>query len=209
MRPSAEAPESVSRITDVGFFSLNSSTWDTISGGAEAFTSNGGDYDEYNPRDTYSYTNPQPIYEHPCSSLMKILSTGTFYYARAPQWDISSRLGKRISKGKLFGSETISYDERYLWNEYIVRCLLDFREKLDPVERQELDQCQFVVRSKYQFHGASPLTSLRSWLSKATLVFSRSRYPHHRRMECLSSPQFRLFRDWVGNALARASIRVE
>ncbi|KAL5530111.1 SYJ1 [Sanghuangporus sanghuang] len=145
MRPSAAAPESVGRIADVGFFSLNSSTWDTISGGADASMSNGGDQDEYNPRDAYSYNNPQPIYEHPCASLMKILSTGTFYYALAPQWDISSRLSKRISKGKQLGSETISYDERFLWNEYLVRCLLDFREKLDPLERQELDQCQFIV----------------------------------------------------------------
>ena len=146
MRPSAARSEGVARITDVGFFSLNSSTWDTISGGTDTMTSTSSDLEEYNPRDPYSYNNPQPVYEHPCSPLMKILSTGTFYYALSPQWDLSSRLSKRIARGKELERDAITYDERFLWNEYIVRCLFDFREKLDSLERQELDQCQFIVR---------------------------------------------------------------
>ena len=141
MRPSGGTPESVARIHDVGFFSLNSSAWDNLStGAAEAMPGGGGigDHDEFNP---YSQA-PPPVYEHPCAPLMKILSSGTFYYALSPQWDISSRLSRRITKGKQLRSE---YDDRFLWNEYIVRCLLDFREKLDPTERSELDQCQFIV----------------------------------------------------------------
>lgn len=38
------------------------------------------------------------------------------------------------------------FDDRFLWNEYIIRSLLDFRERLDNQERQELDRCQFIVR---------------------------------------------------------------
>lgn len=76
---------------------------------------------------------------------MKILSLGTFYYTPSPQWDISSRLLRRVSKGKHIGVDSFSYDERFVWNEYIVRSLLDFRDNLDPRERMELDLCQFIV----------------------------------------------------------------
>lgn len=144
LRPSSkDSPENVSRIHDVGFFCLNSNTWDNTSAGSEALLA---EQEEYNPRDTYTYNN-QPVLEHPCTPLMKILSSGTFYYAPAPQWDISSRLSRRVVKGKQMGGEVIAYDERFLWNEYIVRSLLDFRGKLDAKERREIDMCQFIVRT--------------------------------------------------------------
>lgn len=143
MRPNTEAPEGVARIHEVGFFSLNSHQWDNHSTGADLAST--ADHDEYNPRDPYTNNVPPPIYEHPCSPLMKILSSGTFYYALSPQWDISSRLSRRIVKGKQLGNEAVAYDDRFLWNEYIVRSLLDFREKLDAVERHEMDRCQFIV----------------------------------------------------------------
>lgn len=38
-----------------------------------------------------------------------------------------------------------AFDERFVWNEYIVRSLLDFRERLDAQEREEIDRCQFIV----------------------------------------------------------------
>lgn len=38
-----------------------------------------------------------------------------------------------------------NFDERFIWNEYIVRSLLDFRDRLDPQEREDLDRCQFIV----------------------------------------------------------------
>lgn len=142
LRPSSkDLQESVARIHDVGFFCLNSYTWDSTSAGSEALMA---DHEEYNPRDPYTHGN-QPLLEHPCAPLMKILSSGTFYYALSPQWDLSSRLSRRIIKGKQMGSETIPYDERFLWNEYIIRSLLDFREKLDAKERHEIDMCQFIV----------------------------------------------------------------
>ena len=143
MRPSKGSPESVARIHDVGFFCLSSHSWDDLSGG-DSMSSQGMDPD-YNPRDPYTHNNPQPLYEHPCAPLMKILSSGTFYYAIPPQWDISSRLSRRIMKGKQLGSESLAYDDRFLWNEFIVRSLLDFREKLEPEERHEMDLCQFIV----------------------------------------------------------------
>ena len=85
-----------------------------------------------------------PALEHPCQPLRKIISAGTFYYAMEPQWDISSRLQRRLSRNEPWDAAT--FDDRFVWNEYIVRSLLDFRERLDVHEREELDQCQFIVR---------------------------------------------------------------
>lgn len=34
-----------------------------------------------------------------------------------------------------------------MWNEYIMKSLLDFRERLDPEEKRDLDRCQFLVRT--------------------------------------------------------------
>ena len=147
LKPSSYAPEVVARIHDVGFFSLNSSMWDETASNYEVPPSPGvqDSMGDFNPRDGYTQGTPPPaIFEHPCSPLMKILSSGTFYYALAPHWDITSRLSRRVAKGKQATPFT-SYDQRFLWNEYIVQSLLDFREKLDSHEQDELDQCQFIV----------------------------------------------------------------
>ena len=78
---------------------------------------------------------------------MKILSAGTFYYAHEDQWDITSRLRVRLARrAEAAGAVDAGlYDERFLWNEYIVKSLLEFRERLDPQERDELDQTRFIV----------------------------------------------------------------
>lgn len=94
------------------------------------------------------YTSGQPsanIYEHPCAPLMKILSSGTFYHATYPHWDLSTRLTERLKRGKSIGHDLGAFDERFIWNEYVVRSLLDFRDRLDPLERLELDRCEFIV----------------------------------------------------------------
>lgn len=101
-------------------------------------------------RDPYSAPAPVPsastIYEHPCAPLTKILGNGTFYYATKSQWDISTRLSSRVMKPS---HDMSSYDERFVWNQYIARPLLDFRERLDDDEAEELDRCQFLVRNPH------------------------------------------------------------
>lgn len=94
------------------------------------------------------YTTQQlqtPLYDHPCSAVSKIFTAGTFYYAPAPVWDISSRLAQRIRKKAEFGDPLASFDDRFVWNEYIVKSLLEFRDRLDVQEKGELDRCQFIV----------------------------------------------------------------
>jgi hypothetical protein len=77
--------------------------------------------------------------------LTKILSSGSFYYALHPQWDLSSRVSVRLSRDDDVVKDLGIFDARFVWNEYIIRSLLDFRERLDPHEREDLDHCQFIV----------------------------------------------------------------
>ncbi|KAF9534756.1 inositol polyphosphate phosphatase [Crepidotus variabilis] len=139
-RPSATHPENVARIHEVCFYSLTASTWD------EAPT------DVLQPpestldstlRDTFN--QGAQVYEHPCLPLVKILSSGTFYYSVESQWDISSRLAVRLSRDPNASKDNLTFDERFVWNEYILRSLLDFRDRLDPLEREDLDKCQFLI----------------------------------------------------------------
>ena len=63
-------------------------------------------------------------------------------------WDISSRLGVRLSRRRGTSDiEALAFDDRFVWNEHVIRSLLDFRARLDPDERADLDVCQFLVRS--------------------------------------------------------------
>ena len=144
-RPSGQFPESVAKIHEVSFYSLTTSTWDDLSAAAEALPSP-DTVDVMMMRDNYTQSAMAPqVFEHPCMPLTKILSSGSFYYAIEPQWDLSSRLAVRLSRVQNVSQDIGTFDERFLWNEYIVRTLLDFRERLDPQEREDLDRCQFIV----------------------------------------------------------------
>ena len=149
-RPTADSPETIAKIHEVNFFCLTSSVWDDLSLVGDALPS--PSYTEQvdvmalrETRDSYQQNSAQPtLFEHPCAALKKILSSGSFYYALGPHWDISSRLAERLSRDR--GEADLgAFDERFVWNEYIVRSLLDFRERLDMQEREDLDRCQFIV----------------------------------------------------------------
>ncbi|KAJ3478633.1 hypothetical protein NLI96_g9624 [Meripilus lineatus] len=156
-RPSGSYPENVSKIHEVGFFSLTSSTWDDLSVSYDSFGSSFPD--DGMLREPYSQPNNSTpnLVEHPCSPLQKIIAAGTFYYAMEPYWDLSSRLSQRIERDEATAKDVGVYDERFVWNEYIVRGLLDFRDRLDPQERAELDHCQFIVLAIQGYVGVFKL----------------------------------------------------
>ena len=155
-RPSATNPEIVARIHEVCFYSLTSSTWDDLSTQdpqlnpdiiQSTFNMEGASLG------TFVQPPPPPsqVFEHPCMPLTKILSSGSFYYAVESRWDLSSRLPVRLARGPNYSKETLIFDERFVWNEYIIRSLLDFRERLEAQDREDLDQCQFLVSSLFLF----------------------------------------------------------
>lgn len=151
IRPSGGRQESVAKIHEVGFYCLTSSTWDDSAYSYDVAPS--PTYAEHADnllRDAYrdhsgSSTPNTQVYEHPCMALQKIIAAGTFYYAVQPHWDLSSRLSHRLNRDPALAKDIAVYDDRFVWNEYMVRSLLDFRERLDPQEREDLDACQFIV----------------------------------------------------------------
>lgn len=154
-RPSSVTPESVAQIHEAGFYSLTSSTWDDLA--TDNAPSPGySDGPDSIMRDSYSQSgNTVSVFEHPCAPLIKLISAGAFYYAVEPRWDISSRLSLRIGR-KTGGGSPLDmgvFDERFVWNEYIVRSLLDFRERLDIPEREELDRSHFIVLATQGYVG--------------------------------------------------------
>lgn len=177
--PSSTTTYNVSRILDVGFYSLNNGAYDDIPlPTSDALPSPVG-YEQADRvmRDaSYNGTAPPPppVYEHPCAALTKILTTGTFYYASDMHWDISSRLSERIQRDHSMAYDIGVFDSRFIWNEYIARSLLDFRERMEPQERHDLDKCKFVVcRSIHEL----PLPHVdRFWPYKDTLAYSRCQY---------------------------------
>lgn len=196
-RPSASStPESVAKIHEVSFYCLTSSTWDDLASAADGLPSpdtvdlmmRGGDpFNSNSSGNFYQYNNQNippaqaQVFEHPCLPLTKILSSGSFYYALEPHWDLSTRLGARMGGGRdvAVGKPDLgTFDERFVWNEYIVRSLLDFRERLDALEREDLDRCQFIVRPRpFTLTSSLDISNLssRSWLYKATLGCQRWR----------------------------------
>lgn len=152
IRPSAVNAEVVSRIHEIAFYCLNSSRFDGPYDDAPSTPSSFDAVDSILSRDQQSYNSfaasSQPsIYEHPCAPLKKILSSGTFYYAPYPYWDLSSRLSERLKRQRngMNIHDMATFDSRFIWNEYIARSLLDFRERLSSEERNEFDRCQFLV----------------------------------------------------------------
>ncbi|KAJ7648494.1 DNase I-like protein [Mycena rosella] len=149
---SASNPESVARIHEVCFYSLTSSTWDDLP--PETLTSPEA-VDTMMMRDNYG--QPAPVFEHPCMPLTKILSSGSFYYAQDSTWDLSSRLAIRNSRDKHTTWDLGTFDERFIWNAFLIRSLLEFRERLDALEREEFDTCQFIVLAIQGYVGASTM----------------------------------------------------
>lgn len=148
IRPSDLSSDRVARIHEVSFYSLTVSTWDDLAAIADALPSPQS-MDDMLRRDVYQAAPAAPLFEHPCTQITKILSTGSFFYAipghQQTHWDLSTRLSARLTRDKSSSIDVGIFDSRFVWNEYIVKGLLDFRERLDITERSIFDHAQFIV----------------------------------------------------------------
>ncbi|KAG6335115.1 hypothetical protein ID866_3984 [Astraeus odoratus] len=121
-------PERVARIHEVRFYCLTSSAWDDFSTSQESLVTYEG-VDVAMNREPFPSTASPPILEHPL----------------------------RLARGPSAAHDVGVFDDRFIWNEYVVRSLLDFREKLDLGERQDLDRCQFIVLAIQGYVGVSTM----------------------------------------------------
>lgn len=149
--------ETVQRILNTDFYCLNKSEYDHIP------------HDTINlyPTDTLDeegYDQSQvsgrgdPVLEHPCLALKKLLSGGSFYFSA--DFDLTSRLQARSADASKFDLDT--FDQAYLWNSYMIQPLVDFRSKLSKHEKAALDATRlltFAIRGFASTLTVAPPTS--------------------------------------------------
>ena len=124
--------ETIQRIHSVEFHCLNSSNYDhLLNDHANPFPTDDVDADGY---DHGGYR--EPLNEHPCMALKKLLSGGSFYYSA--DFDLTKRLQDRPTETSTVAIDSL--DAGFLWNTYMIQPLVDFRSRLSPRERQALDQ---------------------------------------------------------------------
>ena len=80
--------------------------------------------------------------EHPFLALKKLLNTGNFYYS--VDFDLTRRLQDRLET-PVPTIDVSSLDEGLLWNSYMIRPLLQFRNRLSEQERHDLDQSRMLT----------------------------------------------------------------
>ncbi|CAO1626593.1 unnamed protein product [Sympodiomycopsis kandeliae] len=154
--------EHVMSITSVAFFCINRPTWDGLDvsephnplgqGGSSGSLD---PYDAILPQDRASAANATAAAtEHPCASLKRLLSMGSFYYAANGSFDISTRLDRRIGPvGSSVSQQAHSqplhdlsqYDGRFVWNTFMIHPLMEFRNGLEDAERDRLDSQNFFL----------------------------------------------------------------
>ncbi|KAJ8324712.1 Inositol-1,4,5-trisphosphate 5-phosphatase 1 [Batrachochytrium dendrobatidis] len=107
---------------------------------------------------------------HPCQSLIKLLSYGSFYYS--PTFDLTHRMEERLSsffESQLSESSNITtevesvldtMDLNYVWNRNMLRQLMQIREQeLSPSARKEFDMGGHVLAIIQGFVGLTNVSS--------------------------------------------------
>ncbi|GBB91089.1 hypothetical protein RclHR1_01820018 [Rhizophagus clarus] len=133
--------ESVHRILDVEFYSLNDPH--DISYGVNRI---------YDDNGQSPLQNEQPVV-HPCAPLKKLLSNGHFYFSS--DFDLTRTLGARIT---MAAADKYSFDDHFLWNKYMIKELLNFRSKLNKVNQETMDRCGFLVLAIQGYIGRKETT---------------------------------------------------
>lgn len=130
--------ETVQRILSVEFHCLTSGQYDHVLN------------DQINPFPTEDLDagghdlggHKEPMQEHPCMALKKLLSGGSFYYSA--DFDLTKRLQDRSSTE----SATIALDSLeagFLWNTFMIQPLVEFRSRLSDREKAALDASKLLI----------------------------------------------------------------
>ncbi|KAK5112907.1 hypothetical protein LTR62_003729 [Meristemomyces frigidus] len=83
----------------------------------------------------------QPLLEHPCMALKKLLSGGSFYYSA--DFDLTKRLQDRPPEGSTVAIDSL--DAGFLWNTFMIHPLVEFRSRLSEREKYALDQSKILT----------------------------------------------------------------
>ncbi|KAI7874281.1 SacI homology domain-containing protein [Mucor mucedo] len=126
------AGEEVYKIQSVSFYSLSSARYDDL------VDFPGKDFENDDNWGDQTGT----VIQHPCAQLQKLFSIGNFYFT--PDFDLTKTVQARTSVASL---GVHSFDQHFLWNQFLISGLLDFRSKLERKKQMDLDRGGFLVFS--------------------------------------------------------------
>lgn len=95
----------------------------------------------------FELENTPPNFAHPCQPLIKLLSTGSFYFS--PTMDLT-RSAQRRTLDELNGASRSSLfecaDSHFVWNKFMLGGLLQIREQeLSVEQREDLDSGGMLI----------------------------------------------------------------
>lgn len=132
--------ETVQKIHGVQFFCLNTTEYDEIiTDDIDPYPKNSQGEDSYTYGQTLSRRDSMA--EHPCLEIQKLLSNGTFYYST--DFDLTNRLQARTVDPASFDIDSL--DESFLWNQYMIGPLVQFRSRLAAQQREALDASKLLT----------------------------------------------------------------
>ncbi|KAK9236277.1 SacI homology domain-containing protein [Lipomyces kononenkoae] len=140
--------ETVYRIHALEFYCVSRATWDFVvldPAGNPLDTGSGGligeTYDLAAGSGTGAAGMPGgALIEHPCVSLRKLLTDGSFYYSN--NFDLTNRMQSRSADPSF---DIDGFDEAFMWNSYMISELVTYRSHLQADEKAALDQSRFLT----------------------------------------------------------------
>ena len=146
--------ETIQRILSVEFHCLTRNDYDRLLSDqinpfpTEDLDTNGHDHGGHR----------EPLLEHPCMALKKLLSGGSFYYSA--DFDLTKRLQDRPTETSTVAIDSL--DAGFLWNTFMIQPLVDFRSRLSQREKDALDQSRILtsaIRGFAQMVAVPPSSS--------------------------------------------------
>lgn len=135
--------ETVNRIHSVEFYCLNSDDWDFVN-----LDQNGYVIDQNIALASSAAVDGLPRVhvgaEHPCASVRKLLSNGSFYYSS--NFDVATVLQYRGGGAMTRPTLTLEMADRsFMWNSFMTEGLINFRSRLSETQQADLDECHFLA----------------------------------------------------------------
>ncbi|KAK4500341.1 hypothetical protein PRZ48_008530 [Zasmidium cellare] len=164
--------ETIQRILGVEFHCLNRADYDhLLHDQVNPFPTDGLDADGYDHGG-----HKEPLVEHPCMALKKLLSGGSFYYSA--DFDLTKRLQDRPADASTVAIDSL--DGGFLWNSYMIQPLVEFRNRLSQREKQALDDSRILTSAIRGFAGtvavpasSSPLRNKMTGMPSNMTLISR------------------------------------
>ena len=141
--------ETIQQILSVEFHCLSRSDYDhLLNDQVNPFPTDGLEADGFGHN-----VQKEPLLEHPCMALKKLLSGGSFYYST--DFDLTKRLQDRPADTTTVAIDSL--DAGFLWNTYMIQPLVEFRSRLSEREKLALDQSGILTSAIRGFAATVPV----------------------------------------------------